>query len=96
MDGQTKVVNKAVVQLLRGYCSKHVKTSDEHLVYIQHSNNRAIHTSISKTPFESCFAYLPPSHFDCVFGQQKDKEVWMVMANKNARVIKVLMRCAKK
>ena len=36
-DGKTKVVNKAVIHLLRGYCSKHPKLWDEHLCYIQHA-----------------------------------------------------------
>jgi hypothetical protein len=38
-DGQTEVVNKTVVHLLRGYCSKHPKLWDEHLHYIQHAYN---------------------------------------------------------
>ena len=28
-DGKTKVVNKVMIQLLRGYCSKHPKLGDE-------------------------------------------------------------------
>jgi len=68
MDGKIKVVNRKVVQLLRGYCGKHPKSWDEHLEYIQHSYNRAIHSSINKSTFDTCFGYLPPSPFDCVFG----------------------------
>jgi len=74
IDGQIEVVNRIVVQLLRGYSGKHLKSRDEHLEYIQHAYNRAIHSSINKSPFETCFGYLPPSPFDCVFGQQKDEE----------------------
>jgi hypothetical protein len=33
-DGQTEVVNRTVVHLLRAYCSKHPKLWDEHLHYI--------------------------------------------------------------
>ena len=33
-DGQTEVVNRTIVHLLRGYCSKHPKLWDEHLHYI--------------------------------------------------------------
>ena len=33
-DGQTKVVNMTMIQLLRGYCSKHPKLWDEHLCYV--------------------------------------------------------------
>ena len=68
MDGQTKVVKSIVVQLLRGYCGKHPKSWDEYLEYIQHAYNKAIHSSINKSSFETCFGYLPPSPFDCVFG----------------------------
>ena len=34
IDGQTKVVNKTLVQLLRGYNQKHLKAWDENMVYI--------------------------------------------------------------
>jgi len=33
-DGQTEVVNRTMIQLLRGYCSKHPKLWDEHLCYV--------------------------------------------------------------
>ena len=35
IDGQTEVVNMMVIQLLRGYCSKHPKLWNEHLCYVQ-------------------------------------------------------------
>src|ERR1700733_14155799 len=41
-DGQTEVVNKTMIQLLRGYCSKHPKLWDEHLCYVQHAYNKAL------------------------------------------------------
>jgi hypothetical protein len=72
-DGKTEVVNRMLVQLLRGYNNKHPKTWDEHIVYIQHSYNRALHSSTNKSPFETCFGYLPPSPFDIVYGQQKEE-----------------------
>jgi hypothetical protein len=40
------------------------------MIYIQHSYNRAIHTSTGKSPFETCFGYFPPSPLDVVYGQQ--------------------------
>ena len=48
IDGQSKSVNKTLVQLLRGYNEKHLKTWEENQVYIQHCYNRAVHTSIGK------------------------------------------------
>lgn len=72
-DGQTKVVNKTVIQFLRGYCSKHPKLWDEHLCYVLHAYNRAKHYSIQRSPFETCFGFTPKSPLDFVFG--KDIEV---------------------
>jgi hypothetical protein len=65
-----EVVNMNLVQLLRGYNQKHLKTCDENMIYIQHSYNRAIHTSTGKSPFETFFGYFPPSTLDVVYVQQ--------------------------
>ncbi|CAL2237234.1 unnamed protein product [Prunus armeniaca] len=66
-DGQTEVVNRTMVHLLRGYNSKHPKTWDESLPYLQFAFNRAIHGSTLKSPFEVCLGYLPQSPFDLAF-----------------------------
>ena len=71
--GQTEVVNKTVVHLLRGYCSKHPKLWDEQLHYIQHAYNWANHSSTNTSPFEVCFGYFPKSPLDFIFG--KDFEI---------------------
>ncbi|KAI5335212.1 hypothetical protein L3X38_025345 [Prunus dulcis] len=52
-DGQTKVVNRTMVHLLRGYNSKHPKTWDESLPYLQFPFNRGIHGSTLKSPLET-------------------------------------------
>ena len=57
-DGQTKVVNRFVVHILRGYCSKHPKLWDEQLHYIQHAYNWTKHSSANTSPFEACFGYF--------------------------------------
>ena len=69
-DGQTEIVNGTLVKLLRGYNQNHPKTRDQNLVYIQHSYNRATHTSTRKSPFETCFRYFPPSPLDIAYLQQ--------------------------
>ncbi|CAL8994908.1 unnamed protein product [Prunus brigantina] len=51
-DGQTEVVNRTMVHLLRGYNSKHPRTWDESLPYLQFAFNRAIHGSTLKSSFE--------------------------------------------
>jgi hypothetical protein len=38
-DGQTEVVNRMIVHILRMYNSKHPHTWDESLPYVQHSYN---------------------------------------------------------
>lgn len=69
IDRQTKVVNRTVVHLLRGYCSKHPKLWDENLHYVQHAYNHAAHSSTKRSPFETCFGYLPKTPMDFAFGK---------------------------
>ena len=66
-DGQTEVVNRTMVHMLRGYNSRHPKIWDESLPYLQFTFNRAIYGSSGKSPFETCYRFLPPSLFDLVF-----------------------------
>lgn len=66
IDGQTKVVNRTIAHLLRGYCRKHPKLWDGHLYYIQHAYNWAKHSSTNTSPFEACFGYFPKSHLDFI------------------------------
>ena len=44
------------------------------MIYIQHSYNRVVDTSISKSPFETFLGYLQPSPLDVVYGQQGVRE----------------------
>ncbi|KAL5721185.1 hypothetical protein ACHQM5_013777 [Ranunculus cassubicifolius] len=53
--------------MLRGYSSRHPKTWDESLPYLQFAFNKAIHSSSGKSPFDTCYGFLPPSSFDLVF-----------------------------
>ena len=53
-DGQIELENRTVVNLLRGYCSKHLKLQDEQLQYVHHAYNCAIHSSPQRSPFETC------------------------------------------
>ena len=63
-DGQTEVVNRMIIQILHMYHSKHPRTWDESLPYVQHSYNRAIHSSTSHNPFEVCLGYQPLAPID--------------------------------
>lgn len=53
--------------------------------YIQHSYNKSIHSYINKSTFETYFGYLPPSSFDCVFGQKKDEGDLLEKEEKQAK-----------
>ena len=71
-DGQTEVVNKTVVHLLRGYCNKHPKLWDEQIQYVQHAYNRAMDSSTQSLPFETCFGYFPKTPLDLTYGREGD------------------------
>ena len=51
IDGQTKVVNRTILHMLRMYNSRHPKTWDESLPYLQFAINHMIHGSTGKSPF---------------------------------------------
>jgi hypothetical protein len=68
-DGQTEVVNRTVVHLLRAYCRKHPNLWDENLHYIHHAYNQAKHSSTQMLLFEACFGYFPKSPLDFIFGK---------------------------
>jgi hypothetical protein len=51
IDGQTEVVNRMIVHILRMYNSKHPRTWDERLPYVQHSYNRACIAQPATSPF---------------------------------------------
>jgi hypothetical protein len=58
-DGQTEVVNRMIVHILCMYNSKHPCTWDESLPYVQHSYNRALHSSTSHNPFQVGLGFQP-------------------------------------
>ena len=66
-DGQTEVVNRTVIHLLRCYYIKHPKLWDEQLHYIQHTYNRARHSSTNTSPFETCIGYFLRSPLEFIF-----------------------------
>lgn len=64
------MVNRIVVHILRGYCSRHPNLRDESLHYVHHAYNRALHSSTGRHPFETCFGYLLKSPMDFMFGAE--------------------------
>jgi hypothetical protein len=63
-DGQTKVVNRMIVHILHMYNSKHPHTWDESLPYVQHSYNRALHSSTGHNPFQVGLGFQPLGPID--------------------------------
>ena len=58
-NGETEVVNRMIVHILCMYNSKHPHTWDKSLAYVQHSYNRALHTSTGHSPFQVGFGFQP-------------------------------------
>jgi hypothetical protein len=58
-DGQTEVVNRIIVHILRMYNSNHPHTWDVILPYVQHSYNRALHSSTIHNPFQVGLGFHP-------------------------------------
>jgi hypothetical protein len=63
MDGQTEVVNRVLVHALRTHfgCNKQW---DNYLHILQHSYNKATHSSTGFSPFEVCLGFQPASPAD--------------------------------
>jgi hypothetical protein len=87
-DGKREVVNQIVVFFLRGYCNKHPKLWDEHIPYVQHAYNRALHFSTQCSPFETCFGYLPKVPLDLMYGRDVDS----IEERKEDRACKFIQR----
>ena len=58
-DGQREVINRMIVHILCMYNSKHPRTWDESLPYVQHSYNNALHSSIGRSPFQVGLGFHP-------------------------------------
>ena len=63
-DGQTEVVNRMVVHILRMYNSKHPRTWDDNLPYVQHNYNKAIHISTGHSLFQVGLGFQPLGPID--------------------------------
>jgi hypothetical protein len=60
MDGQTEVVNRVLVHALRMHFSRR-KQWDTYLHILQHSYNRATHSTFGFSPFEAYLGFQPAS-----------------------------------
>jgi hypothetical protein len=53
-----------IVHILRMYNSKHPRTWDESLPYVQHSYNKALHSSTDHSPFQVGLGFQPLGPID--------------------------------
>jgi hypothetical protein len=63
-DGQTEVVNRMIVHSLRMYNSKHLRTWDESLPYVQNNYNVDLHSSTKHSPFQVGLGFQPLGPID--------------------------------
>jgi hypothetical protein len=63
-DGQTGVVNQMIVHILHMYNYKNTHTWDESLPYVQHSYNKALHSSTRHSPFQVGLGFQPLGPID--------------------------------
>jgi hypothetical protein len=63
-DGQTKVINRTLTQLLCTVIHKNLKAWEDCLPFIEFEYNRAMHTTTSYSPFEIVYGFNPLTPLD--------------------------------
>jgi hypothetical protein len=63
-NDQTEVVNRMIMHILHMYNSKNPHTWDEILPYVQHSYNRALHSSTNHNPLQVGLGFQPLGPID--------------------------------
>jgi hypothetical protein len=64
IDVQTEVINQMIIHILCMYNSKHPRTWDESLPYVQHIYNRALYSSTGHIPFQVGLGLQPLGPID--------------------------------
>ena len=65
-DGQTEVVNRTLVQLLRALISRNLKSWEDLLPYVEFAYNRAVHSTTHISPFEIVYGFNPLTPIDLI------------------------------
>ncbi|KAK1617489.1 hypothetical protein QYE76_023006 [Lolium multiflorum] len=63
-DGQTKVVNRTLSQLLRSMIKKNLKEWEDCLPHVEFAYNRAVHSTTELCPFEVVYDFKPITPLD--------------------------------
>jgi hypothetical protein len=89
-DGQMEVVNRMIVHILCMNNSKHLRTLEERLPYVQHNNNKALHSSTDHSPFQVGLGFQPLGPIDVALPlatTQTDSSHVQYEADKDTRFI---------
>ena len=63
-DGQTEVVNRTLLTLLRAIIQKNLKTWEECLPHVEFAYNRTVHSATKFSPFEIVYGFNPLTPLD--------------------------------
>ena len=80
-DGQTDIVNRTLITLLRAIIEKNIRTWEDCLPFVEFAYNRAVHSTTHCSPFEIVYGFnpltpldllpLPPNNFVSVDANSK-------------------------
>ena len=65
-DGQTKVVNRTLSQLLRVVIHKNLKSWEECLPFVEFAYNKIVHSTTTFSPFEIVYGFNPLTPIDLI------------------------------
>ena len=65
-DGQTEVVNRTLIQLLRAIIQKNLKNLENCLPFIEFAYNHSVHSTTDHSPFEIVYGFNPLTPFDLI------------------------------
>jgi hypothetical protein len=87
-DGQTEVVNRTLIQLLRAIIQKNLKNWEDCLSFIEFAYNHSVHSTNDYSPFEIVYGFNPLTPLDLIplpFDERVSLD-----GNKKAQVVKDL------
>jgi hypothetical protein len=87
-DGQTRVVNRTLTQLLRAVIQKNLKNWEDCLSFIEFAYNRSVHSTTKFSPFEIVYGFNPLTPMDLI-PLPIDERV-SLDGNSRAQVVKTL------
>ena len=63
-DGQTEVVNRTLITMLRAIIEKNIRTWEDCLPFVEFAYNRAVHSTTHCSPFEIVYGFNPLTPID--------------------------------